>query len=384
MSFVALRLLSLSAFGSVAVIVLLYTLSLRVARSITGVPMLIRYTDADEADHRMALGQATGTSLVIGVLLGAVVAIASSLADQTTQSAMTVLAVMLPFLLVQDGYRHGYFSAGRPDRALWLDTVWLVSTLLALSVVVATGSTSVALVVASWAGAGTIAATAGAIMTRTLPRPAQAGAWLRQQSDLAMPLLGEQVLGAGSRQAVLFFIAAYGGLEALGGIQGARTLFGPLNILFLGTPMFVVPEVVRLTRIQSRRVWRFTVAVGSVLVLAAVGLGVLLIVARDPWMVRLVGPNWHAVQTYIVPIAVATGAMGMIVVVRSGFRGMEMPLASLQSTITLAILRTTLGIGATVINGVLAGAFGLALANSLGAVGFLRSFSRKTRNLYHL
>ena len=59
----------------------------------------------------------TGTSVSVGLVLGAVVLVAAAILGGRLGLAFVALAVTLPGLLLQDGWRFAFFSCGRGAQA---------------------------------------------------------------------------------------------------------------------------------------------------------------------------------------------------------------------------------------------------------------------------
>ncbi len=368
-SFVALRTLSLEAFGSLAVAILLYGFAIKTSRALSSEPLVIHYTDAGEELDRSVIGRSAGGSFLVGVAIGLSLSMTTPFLDSSLARPLIVLAVSLPFLLVQDSYRFVFFSSGRADLASILDGLWLILAAGALGILAAGPGWSPEAIVGALAITGVVSAIVGVALTRTVPRVWASVTWLVSLRHLGLPILVEQILGIGSRQLILFFIAGYAGIDSLGAIQGARTVFGPFNVALLGFSAFVLPEVARLR--DHLQAVRRLIAVAIVLLLAVIGaLAIALLSIPDASSIGIFGPNWPSVEVFIVPTAIATAAMAAVAMFQAGLRGLGRTLRSLSASGFMAAMRLVLGVGATVVAGAVGGAFGLAGANLLGSLRF--------------
>ena len=94
------------------------------------------------------------------------------------------------------------------------------------------------------------------------------------------------------------------GLAAVGVVQAAATLMGPITILFLGMSLVAIPEAARVLRRSPRHLPLFCMLISGGL--AAVGLawGIVLLVALPRGLGSwLLGPIWRPAYPLVLPQA---------------------------------------------------------------------------------
>jgi hypothetical protein len=160
----------------------------------------------------------------------------------------------------------------------------------------------------------------GALQAGLLPRSLQLRAWWRSQRDLAPRFAAEFVTYFGSGQAALYVIGGISGLAAVGAIRAAQVLLGPLNVIFMGTSLFAVPEASRRARLDLPTIRRFGVflSIGFGLAVAGWAGVVALLPGRVGGLV--LADTWLVARPLIAPLAmlmVGTGvAAGAAIVLR--------------------------------------------------------------------
>jgi hypothetical protein len=99
------------------------------------------------------------------------------------------------------------------------------------------------------------------------------------------------------------------GLAAVGYMQAATTLMGPVTILFLGMLLVIIPEAARVLRRSPRRLPLFCLIVGTGLALATLCWGVIRLVAvlrgLGSW---LLGPIWQPTYPLLLPTIIGVPA----------------------------------------------------------------------------
>jgi hypothetical protein len=154
----------------------------------------------------------------------------------------------------------------------------------------------------AWGITATIAAAVGAWQARVIPRLAGAWEWVSKHRDL-----GPRYLVQGATQSAGVQIRAYGiglflGLAALGSVQAAATLFGPMTILFLGMALVTIPEAARVLRHSPRHLPLFCMAITGALSLAGFAWGIVLLIAVPRGFGNwLLGPIWRSTYPLVLP-----------------------------------------------------------------------------------
>jgi O-antigen/teichoic acid export membrane protein len=361
---------STHVFGLFALAFATYSLALGCCRALYSEPIVVRYSDVPESIWRSGAAMATGGALATGVILGVVCVVIGLVAGGEATALFVILGLMLPGLLLQDTWRYSFFAAKRGSNAFVNDTICALLLLPALAAFLAVGHVSAAMALAFWGAAATIAALVGVAQAGLLPNPWQISKWWRRQSDLAPRYLAEFVAVAGESQVVLYGIALITGLTAVAAIRGGLLLLGPLNILVFGATMSGVPEAVRLLRSGVGRLIIACIAISAGLVaLSAVWAGVLLVIPSSLGS-SIVGPVWYSARPLVLPLAIGTAALGVVIGAAIGLRALEAAPKSLRARLIVSPVILGGGLIGAALAGAAGGAWGLAIGQSVAAVVF--------------
>lgn len=355
--------LPLEQFGIFSLVYVAYQLVVGAARSLVGEPLMVRHAGDPDAFDRGAAAPAVGLAALVGGIGTVICGLIASLAGGAMGRSLMILAVFLPALAVQDTWRFVFFSWYRPRLAFWNDLTWGGFQLALIFAVLTSGTVEVSLLVGVWAGTGAFAGVLGGFQAKVTPSIRSALTWLRNVSDLSFRFLAEFGANRGVSQLLLFAIAAIAGITAVGGLVGARTLFGPLNVLFLGFLSFGVPEAVLILRADSSRYMRFVRRSGLAMAGIALVWGIALLLLPSAMDVALVD-EWETVRAFVAPVTIMVATEGWRQAVLVGLRGLGAARHSLRSQLIAAPI---------IVVSTLTGAFafgGLGAAYGI-AVGFL-------------
>ena len=266
-------------FGAFSLAYVTYGFVLNASRGLATDPLIVRFSGTDLPAWRRAVADCTGTAALVGLVAGACVLVVAALLSAAVGAAFLALGLTLPGLLLQDSWRYSFFALGRGSKAFINDTIWVLTLVPTLAMLRVTGHADVFWFVFAWGITGNIAAAAGPWQARVVPRLAGAWRWVLQHRDL-----GPRYLLEGTTQSVAAQIRVYGiglvlGLAALGSVQAAATLLGPITILFLGTGLVAIPEAARVLRRSPRHLPLFCLAVTGGLSAAGLAWGLFLLVA---------------------------------------------------------------------------------------------------------
>jgi O-antigen/teichoic acid export membrane protein len=296
------RALGAVQFGAFSLAYVTYGFVLNASRGLSTDPLMVRFSGTDLPSWRRAVAGSTGTATVVGLTLGAFVLAAAAVLSGTTGAAFLALGLTLPGLLLQDSWRYSFFALGRGGQAFLNDTIWALTLLPGLALLHVTGHADVFWFVFTWGITATIAAAVGPWQARVIPRPDRTWDWVSHHRDL-----GPRYLAQGTSQSAAVQLRAYGvglvlGLAALGSVQAAATLFGPMTILFLGMSLVTIPEAARILRRSPRRLPLFCLVITGGLSMTALAWGIVLLVAvprgLGSW---LLGPIWRATYPLVLP-----------------------------------------------------------------------------------
>lgn len=320
---VAARALDPESFGSFAVAFATYLVATGLARALVTEPLLLQEREEAQARGRAACG---GMALV-GAAAGIACVGAGGVFGGRTGAALAVLGAALPVLLLQDAYRYAAFAARRPARALASDATWVAGVIVAAAGLAAVDDPQPALFMAAWAGAGAMATVVGALGAGYPPGGGGAR-WIRQQSGLGGPFTIEFLAGSGGIHAGLWLLGVVSGLPAAGALRVALTVFGPINVIYVGLYVVLVPEGADLGRSPELR--RLMARVSWGLVGVAAAWTVLTLAIPQGAGEELFGETWSSARPVLLPVGAAMGAGGLMAGAIAGLRALGEARASLR------------------------------------------------------
>jgi O-antigen/teichoic acid export membrane protein len=371
-----------SGLGAFSLAFASYTLALNASRALVSSPVLVRHSATDDADWRSGVGSAAGAALSLGMGVGVICVVIALLTAGEMQQAFLALAVTMPGLLLQDLWRFSFFAGRREPFGFVNDLVWAGILLPMLGILSFFGQQSVGWYVAAWGGAATVAALVGVFQAGVLPRPMETVRWLRKHRDLGPRFLGEFAAIQAGREFIVYFTAAVAGLAATGSLRAGELLLGPLNVLFMSAPLYVIPEGARLLKRSPGKLKLASIVVASLLGCAAVVWGVLVQFLPAALGTELLGQSWRAGQRVAIPLAVGSVATGVTMGATMGLRSLAAAKYSLRARLIVSVLLIVCSGTGAVLAGGFGAAWGLAVALWLGVVvwwRYLRSALREYR-----
>lgn len=180
---------------------------------------------------------------------------------------------------------------------------------------------------------------------------------MKNHGDLGLRLALESVLSRGTRRLALYAVGAIAGLEALGSFSGARVLFGPMNVLYMGMFAFAIPEGVRVAEHSLRRMARAVNVASVALVGILLALGIGLLAMPERWAVDVLGAKWPEIRGLVVTLAIVVAASGWVNAHRVGFR----VLSAAKQSLRVEMVTGPASIVAAIVGAAYGGAFGAAV-----------------------
>jgi O-antigen/teichoic acid export membrane protein len=281
-------------FGAFSLAYVTYTFALTASRGLATDPLLVRVSGTDLRTWRRAVARCTGTAAAMGLATGAGVLVAAAVLHGSAKGAFLALGLTLPGLLLQDSWRYSFFALGNGKPAFLNDTIWALTLLPALVLVRVSGHADVFWFILAWGGSAAVAAAAGPFQAGVSPTLTGAWTWLSKHRDL-----GARYFAEGTTWGLVSQLRTYGiglilGLAALGYVQAANTLMGPLTILWLGMSMVAIPEAARILRSSPLRLPLFCLLLSGALTMAALAWGVVVLVALPKGLgAAVLGPVWR-------------------------------------------------------------------------------------------
>lgn len=375
LSVVVLRAVGPREFGAFTLMVATYMIALCIWRALGGDPQLVRHSHGSLSEGREASRAAAGLALVIGLVGGALLFVASLAIGGLFGSALVHLAVVLPGLLLQDAWRYTFFAAHAPARALVNDLAWAVSQIALTAWVLLDGQGDMAMFIVAWGGSATLAAVLGAWQAGVLPQPTQAWAWLQDHRDLGPPFVAEATIALAAWQGGLVAIGAVAGLAVLGTVNAARTFLGPFNLLALGVVGFAVPEGAAIWRRSPHRLRRMIAVLGGGLAVMALLCTAVLLLVPERAGIEVLGETWPSARAILLFVGLWAAAESLGQGPRIGLMVLGASKAVLRARAVTAPLILAGGPIGAAWGGARGAAIGLALAHLAGARYWWHEFS---------
>jgi O-antigen/teichoic acid export membrane protein len=363
------RTLGAAQFGAFSLAYVTYGLAINASRGLSIEPLLIRFSGTILPTWRRATARSTGTALLVGLVTGTCAIAAGRLVGGTTGLAFLALGLTLPGLMLQDSWRYSFFALGRGHHAFINDTVWAVILLPSMVLLRMSGHANVFWFVLAWGAGALVGAAIAPLQAGVMPNLVGATEWLSRHRDLGPRYLVENTGGNASATLRSYTVSYILGLAAVGYIQAANTLMGPLNIIFAGISLITLPEAAKLLRRSPRHLPLFCAVVSTGLTLLAFAWGVVLLVALPRGLGQLMlGRIWRptyplvpAATLFIMSGCASTGAL-------LGLHALGAARRSLRAVIPAAMLIVAFAVVGAVTGGALGTMLYTAAASWLGAL----------------
>jgi O-antigen/teichoic acid export membrane protein len=363
-----IRTLGAVQFGAFSLAYVTYAFALNASRGLATDPLMVRFSGTDVPTWRRAVADCTGVAVAVGAITGAGVLLAAMALHGTTRSAFIALGITLPALMLQDSWRYSFFALGRGAQAFLNDCIWAAAMLPALLALRLSHHADVFWYVIAWGAAAGVAAAVGPWQARVLPRLTGAWGWVSRHRDLGPRYLVEGVASASVLQLRSYGIVAILGLAAVGYMQTAVTLMGPINILFLGMTLVAIPEAARVLKRSARDLPKFCILVSMGLTAAAVAWGVaLLIVVPRGFGHWLVGPIWRPTYPLVLPQMLSLVGQGLAGGAGVGMHALGAARRSLRSVVIGSVVFLAFALAGAYQGGVEGALWGSVVASGLGA-----------------
>lgn len=296
------RALGAAPFGAFSLAYVTYGFALNASRGLSTDPLMVRFSGVSWRKWRTAVRKCTGNALSVGLVTGVLALAASLFMSGVARDAFVALGLTLPFLMLQDSWRFSFFVAGRGGHAFLNDSIWGITLLPALILLEYSGHGNVFMFTFAWGATAGLGALAGIFQAQLLPRPGLAWKWFLAHRDLGVRYLLEGTSSSLVLQIRSYSIGAILSLTAVGYIQAAVTLMGPMTILNLGMGLVTIPEGARILRRSPKKLPLFCALVSAGLALAGLAWGAVLLVAvprgLGSWLLHT---SWQPVYPLVLP-----------------------------------------------------------------------------------
>lgn len=358
-------------FAAFSLAIMVFQFLVGCVRGLIFEPLLAQYSDRPGADRLALVPGYLGATLTVGAVVAGLVAVAGLGVGGMAGSALLVLAIVLPLVLVQDAWRY-MFVIDRPGAALVIDVVWLSTSCAAI--VLAPDGVGVGWYVLAWGAGGALGASVATTIGRRSFGRLRAWSYLVESRALGLRFLGEYVTAQAGNYLALLACGWMLGLTAYGAVRAGNFYFGPLFTLQAGVILSVLPEGARLRDHPDRlaRLIRGATAVVGLATLAWTAVG---LVVPDSFGRALFGATWAEADDLLLPMGLAMTAMAMItgglVGVRSldGTKGLGARLRTIPFQLVCPIAGGMAG-------DVMGFAIGMAVGQAIGAGVWWTTFLR--------
>ena len=361
MAILVARNVDAQAFGSFAVALLIFSLTVGVVRAMVAWPLAIRHSQVTGEERRITTRAALGTSVALAVPVSAALFVAGGLLHDQLGRTLAAMGLVLPMLIVQDSCRYAFFTWGRPELATLNDFIWTVGQFSASALLILTGHVTPAWLVLAWGFGASLAATVGCVQLRVRPAVRRAKAWLIEHKEMTGYYLSEYLVSQGAFQGGVLIIAGSMGVGNLGSLRAAQTLVGPLGIISTASSTFGIPEVSRLPRLP-RRTLALAGGASLAMFLTSVAYTCFLLLIPDSLGSALFGDTWAGAETVLLAVAAASVIGGLRLGPVIFVYGRGLAKRSFRLVVVLAVASLTFMAAGAWLDGVVGMAWGMALA----------------------
>jgi O-antigen/teichoic acid export membrane protein len=295
------RVVSPDEFGAFSVAMLAFAIVIGGVRAVIGEPWLSAHSAEPTEVRRRISADLLRASVAASALASVLIAGLAVVAGGMAAAPVLALAAVFPVLGVQDALRY-VAVVDRPLVALVSDLAWLVAVVPLLAA--APADASPAWFVVAW-GVGGLVGLVPALAVLGIPvAKGSVRRWFGTHREMSGAFLGEHVTARISSQIAMLALGAVAGLSALGAVRAAQVFYGPLNTLFGGLYLVLVPDGAR-QRHDSRRLTRLMVAASGLVTAAAMIWTLVGVVAPDRLGTALFGQTWSEAGGLLLPMGIA-------------------------------------------------------------------------------
>lgn len=289
-----------TGFGAFAVSLSVMLLAVGSVQAALGEPLLIHLPKFLRGGQRAAIRASLRLALMSSILMALGIFIVGFVFSDAIRSCLWAVAVVLPFLLLEDVARFGFFACGQASRALALDAAWTIAWGVILVLIPAKNPAQHIL----YYGLTPIPALfIMGIYTGRLARDDGATKRLWREIHLDAGSLTIEFLAlTGVTQAFNLVVAGLVDLPSAGGLRTVNTLFGPVNTLTNALRAVLLPEASKHPARGTSASMRLAIGtsiLAGVLTLAVIG-GLLLVPSK--FGVRFFGNSWLIAAPLLAPV----------------------------------------------------------------------------------
>jgi O-antigen/teichoic acid export membrane protein len=366
---VVARSLGAVEFGAFSLAWVTYGVVVNISRGLATDPLAVRFSGVPRPAWRTAVASSTGMAISVGLMTGVLCVLAGLALGGRPGSAFIALGLVLPALTLQDSWRFAFFSSGQGGKAFASDITWALMLIPLLYF--ASHHPSVTMFVLAWGGAGAFAALVSGLQAGVLPRLFRTRRWFRQQRDLSVRYLVENLTISGAYQFRMYGLGAFAGVAAVGTVRGAEMLLGPFFIVLSGVGLVAVPEAARVLRRSVRGLRIFCLLLGGAQAAAALTWGMALVVGLPhEWGHKLLGEVWDTAEMLLLPATLSVAFASFSTGAAAGLRALGVARRSLRAQLWASAAYLVGGVSGGALGGAVGSAWGSASATFVGAIGW--------------
>jgi O-antigen/teichoic acid export membrane protein len=362
----AARAASASGFGAFTLVLATHYIVLTSSRAFVSMPLMMTKARAPEEVKRLAQGSVS-VATTLGVLVGAVLLCIGLIVGGPIGSGFLVYAVICPMLLVQDSLRFALQIIKGPKHTAINDAIWTcVQVILFLPCLLHVWSVSPFGYLAIWGLSAGAAAIVALLMLRIRPLWRVGIRFVREHWSTGSALLLEGLAASGGGQLAWYALAVVAGLEAVGHLQAAAVVFGPVNIVMNGVLLVAIPPAVRIANRSYSALWRACLGAGAALALVAVLATVGACLVPESVGHAILGASWVG-AILIIPTGLAFAASAMTLGAMIGYRAIGVAIQTMWLQIGWLPVNALAAVGGYWLYGTPGAAYGMALATTVFA-----------------
>jgi O-antigen/teichoic acid export membrane protein len=368
LSLLAGRLLGPAGLGGIFLGFSAYLIALGYQRGMVTDPLVSSSTSLSHDERKRSTRSALAVVMVASVGFAVLAALVGLFVGGSLGRGFLFIAPWLPACLIQDFWRVVLFRDGRASAATANDGAWLVVMTICVPIAWTVGSEWA--VIACWGIGALSGAVLGFAQTREYPeRIGKAWGWYRTD---AWPFGRWQAVAGtlynlGSRL-IVFVLVAILGIQGLGGLRAAESLFAPLTLVIPAIGLPGLPALSRALSISDRHARQLAIRIGLVSLLMTGVLVAFLTWDGGALLPLLFGQAFAKYQALVWPMVasqIATAsAAGFALLLKAQMRGRAILVQGVISLSLSLVLVPVFAYSA----GVMGAAWGMALTAAATAI----------------
>lgn len=367
-------------FGRFALLFLVAGFAQGLVRTLVSLTVLVHPEVADGRPRAVI-----GSALILGAFAGLVCLVGGAIAwwaGSPLGPATVALSLFLPLLLLHDLGRYLGFATARAMRSILIDTLWVAFMVVFFAVTLVRGDASLLVLIAGWAGSGSLAAL-WVFVQYGVPRGEQISlAWLRERWHFSWRTFVGNMSGNGGALIGAMLITTVSGPLSVAAVRASLLLGRPGAAVQLAAGASAAADVAR-EKPDDRELRRHQRRAMTISAAAALVNVVVLLALPDAVGRLILGGVWPIIEPLLLPAGLAVVALAA----QSGVRAALLGRREVHIAMIVDIVGTLLTISGLVVGAALwdqAGAVwglvaGQAVTSAVWWAVFLRYLRRRAR-----